>query len=66
MHPQMIKCSIAVLNGFLKKIKATYYTQRKIILTRVYKEWWFNKKTTYDFLAEKTSVERDGVPRPMD
>lgn len=24
------------------------------------------KKTPYNFLAEKTSVERDGVPRPVD
>lgn len=53
MHPQMIKCFMAVLNGFLKKIKATYYTQRKIILTRVYKEWWFNKKQHMIFLQRK-------------
>lgn len=32
MHPQMIKCFMALLNGFLKKIKATYYTQGKILL----------------------------------
>lgn len=59
MHPQMIKCFMALLNGFLKKIKATYYTQGKILLVIL-------KKTTYNFFAEKTSVERDGVPRPMD
>lgn len=47
------------------KIKATYYIQRKRLFTRVYKIGDLKKKT-HNFLAEKTAVERDGIPRPVD
>lgn len=66
MHPQMIKCFMALLNGFLKKSRPPITLREKYYLLAFTKIGDLIKKTTYDFLAEKTSVERDGVPRPMD
>lgn len=49
-NDKMLHCRIKWL---FKKIKATYYTQRKILFTRVYKDWWFNKKQHIIFLQRK-------------
>lgn len=65
MHPQMIKCFMVLLNGFKKNQGHLLHSEKNIIYSRL-QRLVILKKTTYNFLAEKTSVERDGVPWPMD
>lgn len=61
----MLHCRIKWI--FLKKSRPPITLKEKYYLLAFTKNGdLIKKKTTYDFLAEKTSVERDGVPRPMD
>lgn len=68
MHPQIIECCMAPLNGFFfEKIKSRpRITHRENDYLLAFTKIGDFKKKPHNFLAEKTAVERDGIPRPVD
>lgn len=59
---------MAPLNGFFsKKIKSRpRITHREKDYLLAFTKIGDLKKKPHNFLAEKTAVERDGIPRPVD